>query len=297
MSRTPTVVDIQSTSTPYKQTMTFELANGAKPLLFYQQQYANIKTVRDYFCWMDTYEQLIKDLGPDIYKIGELAADKTLAPVVREYKMAHVATVAAPDLTELAARILEDNTHITSSSSSFESNYLGGEHAMQKSAGFDSVTHSIVDPVKYPELWNIAQAFDLEHCAIAIQYQPTACVFPAHIDTMLTMWRRIAAKDPDILDLSFDAATKSIKGMTSIRLLLALTDYVPGHVFGVDDQYWTNWKIGDAVAFDNCNRMHYTANTAWVPRAFLRISGIVNNASDHWIIDNINNRQVTQIQL
>jgi len=262
-------------------------------LSFYQTQYANIKTVRDYFSWMDNYENLIDILGPDVYKISKLATSIT----IREYKIEHVATVTSPTLIDLANKISKDNKHITASNSSFDTNYLGGEHAMQKAAGFNSITHSIINPVAYPELLTIAQAFDLEHCAVAIQYQPTACIFPAHVDTMLTMWRNIAASDPTVLDLPFDVSTKSIKGMTSIRLLLALTDYVPGHVLGVDDQYWTNWKIGDAVVFDNCNRMHYTANTAWVPRVFLRISGMINNSSDHWIINNINQHLVKQIQL
>ena len=265
----------------------------ASTLAFYQTQYANLKTVRDYFSWIDNYENLIDILGPDVYKIGKLAASS----VIREYKVQHVATVTTSTLVDLANKISKDHKHITALNSSFDANYLGGEHAMQQSAGFNSITHSIVDPDAYPELSTIAQAFDLEHCALAIQYQPTACVFPAHVDTMLTMWRKIAADNPAVLDLPFDVSTRSIQGMTSIRLLLALTDYVPGHVFGVDDQYWTNWKIGDTVVFDNCNRMHYTANTAWVPRVFLRISGIINNSMDHWIINNINQRQVTQIQL
>ena len=262
-------------------------------LAFYQAQYANIKTVRDYFAWMDSYEHLVDVLGPDVYKISNLSK----RPGGRQYKIQQVATVTSSTLTNLANKIFEDNKHITAVNSSFDANYLGGEHAMQKSAGFNSVTHSIIDPVEYTELLTIAQAFDLEHCSIAIQYQPTACVFPAHVDTMLTMWRKIAANDPAVLDLAFDASTRSIQGMTSVRLLLALTDYVPGHVFGVDDQYWTNWKIGDTIAFDNCNQMHYTANTAWVPRVFLRISGIVSNSSDHWIINNINQQLIRQIQL
>ena len=96
------------------------------------------------------------------------------------------------------------------------------------------------------------------------------------------------------MDLPFDTLTKSPKGYYAFRCMIALTEYHPGQVFGFQNDYWTNWTVGDVITFDWAHASHYTANASLAPRAYIKISGVTKN-KNHWIFDNLNTNNITQL--
>ena len=161
--------------------------------------------------------------------------------------------------------------------------------------GFDRETHSVrVSKENYPSIYQLGKLFDLDNHSVAIQYQPPGSILPRHVDFLSSMWTQFNDKDLDILNLPYDPVTKSPTGYYAFRCMIALTDWVPGQVFGFHDQYWTNWKSGDIITFDWAHARHYTANASLVPRAYIKISGVTKN-KNHWIFNNLNNNSISHL--
>lgn len=60
-----------------------------------------------------------------------------------------------------------------------------------------------------------------------------------------------------------------------MRIMIALTDWEPGHFFSYGNYVYSQWRAGDVTTFDWQNIPHATANAGHVPRATLQITGVV----------------------
>lgn len=62
-----------------------------------------------------------------------------------------------------------------------------------------------------------------------------------------------------------------------MRVMIALTDWAPGHFFSYGNYVYSQWRAGDVTTFDWQNIPHATANAGHVPRATLQITGVVTD--------------------
>jgi hypothetical protein len=62
-----------------------------------------------------------------------------------------------------------------------------------------------------------------------------------------------------------------------MRVMIALTDYEPGHFFSYGNHIHTGWRAGDVHTFDWQNIPHSTANAGHGPRVTLQITGVVTD--------------------
>lgn len=69
------------------------------------------------------------------------------------------------------------------------------------------------------------------------------------------------------------------------RTFIALTPYELGQIWYFGDQYWKNYRAGEAVTFDWKNMPHGTANLGFSLRCNLQITGFVGDQFD-WLVKN-----------
>lgn len=60
-----------------------------------------------------------------------------------------------------------------------------------------------------------------------------------------------------------------------LRVIVMLTDWIPGHFYQYDDVTYRDWKAGDIHAFDWQSMYHCTANASLQPRVSLVTTGII----------------------
>jgi len=68
-----------------------------------------------------------------------------------------------------------------------------------------------------------------------------------------------------------------------IRVMIALTDYEPGHFFSYGNYLHTGWRAGDVHTFDWQNLPHSTANAGHGPRITLQITGVRTTTTDAFL--------------
>jgi hypothetical protein len=91
-------------------------------------------------------------------------------------------------------------------------------------------------------------------------------VFPYHID-FFQRRTRFAPQDQTKL----------------MRVMVMLTDWVPGHLIGYGNYIHQGWKAGDFNTLRHAHTPHYSANAAFTPRAMLLITGLRTPETDEFL--------------
>jgi len=68
-----------------------------------------------------------------------------------------------------------------------------------------------------------------------------------------------------------------------MRIMIALTDYEPGHFFSYGNYLHTGWRAGDVHTFDWQNIPHSTANAGHGPRITLQMTGVVTDRTREFL--------------
>jgi len=68
-----------------------------------------------------------------------------------------------------------------------------------------------------------------------------------------------------------------------MRVMIALTDYEPGHFFSYGNYIHTGWHAGDVHTFDWQNIPHSTANAGHGSRITLQITGVVTDRTREFL--------------
>jgi hypothetical protein len=106
-----------------------------------------------------------------------------------------------------------------------------------------------------PEIFNkLLEQFDMENSKMRLHVQRPGQTWNLHLDK-LDKWN---PADPSRV----------------MRIMIALTDYEPGHFFSYGNYIHTGWRAGDVYTFDWRNIPHSTANAGHGPRVTLQITGI-----------------------
>jgi hypothetical protein len=214
---------------------------------------------------------------------------------VKQFTFKTVAKATNIDFDQIRARLAQDTKDVTCFNVGTGYGVYGNEIEWHHQHGFDRHYRAIkVNQSNYPELIALSAQCNLEKSNVAINYQPSGCTMPRHVDFLDSMWKDFVGDRPDMLNLPYNPITKSPQGYLAIRLMVALTDWVPGHMFGFEHDHWTQWRAGDIIAFDWAHAQHYTANASFLPRAFAKISGIIP-CGPHWVFDNINHNTITNL--
>lgn len=70
-----------------------------------------------------------------------------------------------------------------------------------------------------------------------------------------------------------------------LRVVVMLTDYIPGHFYQYNDQMYTGWKAGDVHTFDWQTDYHCTANASLMPRVSLVTTGVISDKTKQFLYD------------
>jgi hypothetical protein len=68
-----------------------------------------------------------------------------------------------------------------------------------------------------------------------------------------------------------------------MRVMIALTDWEPGHFFSYGNYTYTGWRAGDVTTFDWQNIPHSTANAGHGPRITLQLTGVVTEQTTNFL--------------
>jgi hypothetical protein len=256
--------------------------------------YLKSRTVGELAAWLqeiDHYDLITE--ASSLWPVDYSAVDHPLN--VNNFTFEKIAKIQSVDLQTESNKVLEDLKDITATNSQvLPYRQHSKDHEFLSRSGFDRETHSVrVTEKNYPVLYQLSKKFEFIEFSSAIQYQPPGGILPRHTDFLQGMWDQFSTDGTNFVSMPFDPITKSPKGYFGIRVMIALTDWLPGQVFGFQDDYWTNWKLGDVVTFDWAHARHFTANASYAPRAYLKVSGIVDK--HHWIFNNINHKTITKL--
>ena len=259
-----------------------------------RRDYSKSRTVGELVEWLlqiDHYDLITE--ASSLWPVDYSALDHPLN--VKNFTFEKIAKILSVDLQSESIKILKDFEDITATNSqALPYRQHNKDHEFLSKSGFDRETHSVrVTEKNYSVLYELSKKFEFIEFSSAIQYQPPGGILPRHTDFLQGMWDQFSANGANFVGMPFDPITKSPKGYFGIRVMIALTDWVPGQVFGFQDDYWTNWKLGDVITFDWAHARHFTANASYAPRAYLKVSGIVDR--HHWIFDNINYKKITEL--
>jgi len=121
---------------------------------------------------------------------------------------------------------------------------------------------------KYPKINEIAEYFKLENFQKRIHVQTTGQLWNLHIDKLYA-WN----EDPSKV----------------VRITIMLNDWEPGQFYMYGNRIYDRWKAGEIHIFDWPNTPHSTANTSYVPRVSLQLTGTrtedtnkILNERDHY---------------
>ena len=261
---------------------------------------------KEYFETVKTVDQWYKFLQKNNYPMAIFASSsypldysKIDHPInLESFVYKNVAKIKSLDFESVLKKIKKDTEGINSSNSKIcptRTQNFSHELEFLQNMGFTKEGH-VIRPTQddYPELYELVKNFEFDYYLMQIRIQYPGSVQEAHTDALDCFWGDMILDKEKITSLPFDPVTKSPNGYYAIRLIMPFVDYEPGQVFGFEDKYWTNWKAGDVITFDWGNLMHYTANSSFVPRIILKITGITSN-KNHWLFDNINNNIITKI--
>lgn len=265
-------------------------------LLETRKEFEQPRTLQEMLTWMRD-ENNSYDLIREASSLYPLDYSKLDHPInLTNFNFCKIAEIPNKQLSISKDQILKDFKNVSASHTELRENRKGTqEYRFQSSMGFDKQTHvTNVNESSYPELYEISKVFDLDYFTSSIQYQPPGSVVGRHVDFLDSMWYTFNKQGLDILDLPYNTITKSPEGYYGIRLMIALTNWEIGQVFGFENQHWSEWKTGDVVVFDWAHSRHYTANSSYVPRVYLKVSGVTKN-KNHWIFENINQGKISVI--
>ncbi len=93
-----------------------------------------------------------------------------------------------------------------------------------------------------------------------IHVQHPGQVFPLHIDGL------VMHTDGNVDHRSEDVGAWA-------RVQIQLEDWVWGHVWGVGNNYWSQWRAGEIMYHPWWNVPHATANCSYAPRYSIQITG------------------------
>lgn len=111
-----------------------------------------------------------------------------------------------------------------------------------------------------PEIFNkINLWFGMSNSRMRLHVQHPGQVWNLHIDK-LDKWH---PEDPSQV----------------MRVMIALTDWEPGHFWSYGNYVHRQWRAGDVTTFDWCNIPHATANAGHSPRVTLQITGVKTEAT------------------
>jgi hypothetical protein len=143
-----------------------------------------------------------------------------------------------------------------------------GQGADRASEEYDQEEHDLEqfgygkDYVVSDLTWNVPEMFDkinlwfgMDNSKMRLHVQRPGQIWNLHLDK-LEKWN---LEDPSQV----------------MRIMVALTDWEPGHFFSYGNYVYTQWRAGDVTTFDWQNIPHATANAGHVPRATLQITGVV----------------------
>lgn len=134
---------------------------------------------------------------------------------------------------------------------------------------------------RFPQIKAIEDVFEFEWAKTDINYQPTSGQFPRHVDFLSTLLKRAIEYDPDIANAKWDPVTKSPEGWAMKRIIMSTESWHPGHLFSFEEHIWSNWEPGQVIDFSWQHCRHATANSGYVPRPLIKISGLIKDT--HWL--------------
>lgn len=127
---------------------------------------------------------------------------------------------------------------------------------INKSANFGAKMQKMVDAFKFLP----------EPISYSCHVQLTSQVFPYHID-FFHRRNRFGNVDQQRL----------------MRVMIMLTDWEPGHMFGYGNYQYTGWKAGDITTFNHAHVPHYSANAAYNPRVMILLTGVATKETDEFL--------------
>lgn len=68
-----------------------------------------------------------------------------------------------------------------------------------------------------------------------------------------------------------------------LRVVVMLSDWIPGHFYQYDNTPYSNWMAGDIHTFDWQTMYHCTANASLQPRASLVTTGIIGEKTEQFL--------------
>lgn len=118
-----------------------------------------------------------------------------------------------------------------------------------------------------PNIWKMINWFGFKGNVIPkIHIQLPGQIFPFHYDEFTTVRNNAETTDHD-LDVSPDKFA---------RIEVQLFDWDFGHVWGLGNTYWKDWKAGEIMWHNWYDMPHGTANCGITPRVCLQITGEVD---------------------
>lgn len=126
--------------------------------------------------------------------------------------------------------------------------------------------HSVLTNVEHsvpPTLQKIVDTVGLLDVHSRIHVQHTGQVWDWHKDTLT----HINPTHPDQV----------------LRVIVMLTDWVPGHFYQYNDVTYRDWKAGDIHTFDWATEFHCTANASQIVRVSMVMTGIVGTATQEFL--------------
>lgn len=114
-----------------------------------------------------------------------------------------------------------------------------------------------------PVFQNMIDTIGLENSYNRIHVQWTGQVFNWHKDKLA----RYNRDDPSKV----------------LRVIVMLTDWVPGHFYEYDNHQYRHWKSGDIHTFDWQSNYHCTANASLQPRVSLVTTGVIGDKTREFL--------------
>lgn len=116
-----------------------------------------------------------------------------------------------------------------------------------------------------PNLWKMIDWFGFKGKVLPkIHIQNPGEVFPFHFDDLTTHRNNDSGvyvdEDPN----------------KYARIEVQLLDWDYGHMWGLENTYWSRWKAGDIMWHDWYSMVHGTANAGMTPRICLQVTGEVD---------------------
>ena len=118
--------------------------------------------------------------------------------------------------------------------------------------------------------WDVPETFD----KIAVWFGMDNCKMRLHVQRPGQMW-----------NLHLDKLEKwnPADPAKVMRVMIALTDWQPGHFFSYGNCMYSGWCAGDVTTFDWRNIPHATANAGHEPRITLQMTGVITDRTQHFL--------------